>query len=113
MSLVEPSPERLAQSQRMFARKEDRGFSHIYPSLLQVSLCGARPDDIVEVEVHADEEGGYWGWWDSKKDYFTMIWQSKVQSDLCFQGPSGVEVAEAAGRGKQLRFRVEIVEDVS
>ena len=97
-------------------RSTDAGeilFWHIYPHPnLLTNLCGVKADRVVKVKVRPaakDEESRYWGWWDSEKKTFAMIYPSKLQSDICF--PGGAEAAEKAGRGKQVNVKIEEVEN--
>lgn len=84
-------------------------------------MCGAKPDEIVELEVslHEDQtvpskpqgkgEADYWGRQDTEETKFVMIWASFLQLDMCF--PYGCAIATEKGRGRAYRLNVKIKEN--
>ena len=87
-------------------------YSSFYPSPFCVRMCG--DEDVFEAVVSEgshDDPAGYWGWWDIGDEKWSMVWPSRVQSDMCF--PYGPRAEEQAGRGWQLPARVEIVRQLT
>ena len=94
----------------LFCNKDDskeRPYAHFYSQKALVRFCGAT-GEVVKVivrELQDDEESNYWGWWDNETEKFSMIYASKVQSDVCFT--YGAEAAEESGEGKQMNVFIE------
>lgn len=93
----------------LFCGKDDskpRPYTHFYPQKTLVKFCGA--EEVVEVivrELKEGEESFYWAWWDNETEKFSMIYPSKVQSDVCFT--YGAEAAGESGEGKQMNVFIE------
>jgi len=87
----------------------------IHPML--VSLYGDKVEDIVEVEFKVSEDQSippndqsmnpdYWGWYDNKKEAFSMmIYAKRFLLEMCFV--YGIKACEDRGEGKA--YRLEIV----
>jgi hypothetical protein len=107
-------PTNPPDGQAMYASIEEFGargkvFYHCYASPIAVELCGVAREAIVQISIRAAKEGEetpYWGWWEYRDNKYTMIYPSKLQSDMCFT--YGVKAAEEAGQGKQLQLVLEL-----
>jgi len=99
----------------MFAVREESGrFTRVFGSRVQVAMSTFRREhqNIVKVivrEAREDEQSPYWGWVESGSTKPTMIWPSKIQSDMCF--PYGLKAAEEAGKGRQVNLVVEELQE--
>ena len=81
-------------------------FTHVYPTMMQVSMCGKDPIFKVNVRLpHSHEEPTHWAWRDTGEEDFCMIWPSEVQFKMCFT--YGDDAAEKAGQGQRARVVVE------
>lgn len=88
------------------------------------SLYGHSSEEIVDIEIliaqnqvrdkevergqMKSKEADYWGWFDSKKKVFTMIYPQYFLLDMCF--PSGIKSTEEFGEGKAYRLIVSKLE---
>ena len=98
-----------AASTIMYAERTEKGFRHLYPSVIAVQMCSPK-GPVVKVQVTRDEErGSHHGWWDAKKQHFCMPWENRLQAEMCFA--YGHQVLEEAGEGLLCRLRVEPVLD--
>jgi hypothetical protein len=82
-------------------------FEHFGIAPLTASLYGHDASEIVNVEliVHEDQsrnetnfqsmEPDYWGWLDTRRDEFTMIYPKYFLLNMCF--PSGIKATEESG----------------
>jgi hypothetical protein len=78
-------------------------YAHLFPSEMQVRMCG--DDPILKVLVTEDPNGTYFGWEYSDKDYgFTMIYPNMQLVDICF--PYGVKAAVKAGQGRIVKLTI-------
>ena len=80
------------------------------------SLYGDNPKDIKELTMKVSNNQSivdeintkpdYWGWYDNKKEIFTMIYSKRFLLEMCF--PYGIKSSEETNHGKA--YRLEIVE---
>jgi hypothetical protein len=86
----------------------------IHPNL--ASIYGKKPEDVIEVclkisdnqEIPKKDNNmvvDYWGWFDNKKQNFTIIYPKRFLLEMCF--PYGIKASEDKGDGKA--YRLEIV----
>lgn len=94
-------------SARMFAEDRSGVFYNQGRSRRFVEMCGAKPQDIVVVDVREDPEGRYYGWVEAGSAEPTLIWPSPHQRFVCFQ--YGDEAAEKAGKGRRVRLTCSLV----
>lgn len=100
-----------------YANKSARGrYLHASPSKRWVELHGVSIP-IVAIRLRERtasdpplERGqpDYWGWLEFSRNYYTMVWTSRVLLDICF--PSGAQGAEAAGRGRAVNLVAEEID---
>ena len=89
--------------QNMYAEKlNDGSFTHVYPSTIQVGMCGVDTKDVVSVSVSEHEDGTHHGWKD--EDGFSMIFESLIQLKICF--PYGMQVEIDKGGGTPVVLQV-------
>ena len=89
-------------------RSEESGNAYfdIYPSKLQVGMCG--DEEIHEVNVREVKDGEkptHWCWQDTGREDFSMIFPRMILLEVCF--PYGVEAATKAGKGRVCEVIVE------
>ena len=100
--------EELHQDEFWVGLRPSGKYAHFYKSLYSVTtICGVKKEDLKKVRVHEDPEGDHWGWERSDKPGFCMIQMSEMTLDMCF--PDGYKAAAKAGRGRQVRLRVEVI----
>jgi len=101
------------------AVKSDKGFKHFGIETVSASLYGAKPEDIVDVEItisqdqsvpsfeaqKASKTSDYWGWISKGEDRFSIIFGQRFLLNMAFA--SGIEAAEKHDRGKAYRINVE------
>lgn len=58
--------------------------------------------EIVEVDLAETQDGPYWGWLDSDRDYPAMIYRRLVLFRVCF--PYGPEAEQKRGKGRIVRL---------
>jgi len=107
--MIKANPE----VQTMYALKYDNGkFCHPC-SRPKITRLYDSKGEIFKVEVREikeGEKGEYWGWIESgdtnpeETGEITMIWPSKIQSDMCFS--YGPKKSEEAGHGRQVNLVV-------
>ncbi len=88
---------------KFYAHKTEKGYRDIYPSEMQVGMCGDQP--IIPIQVTEDENGEYWGWKQADDNKICMIWPSFVQLQICF--PYGIDAAEKHGEGKRVKLHIQ------
>ena len=83
-------------------------------------LYGDKVEDIREIVFKVSEDqsipesnirtmnADYWGWYETDKDNFTLIYPQRFLLEMCF--PHGLQKTEEALKGKQKALRLEIVE---
>jgi len=95
----------------MYAHKTERGWRDIYSSAGAVQMCdGKEPQPIYQIKVTVDPKGEYFGWHDFSNDSLSMIWQSRVQLEMCFT--YGIEAAIKRGKGKDVLLKIEEIDIV-
>ncbi len=96
---------------RTFAqRKPDGSYAHFYRSRFSLtSLCGVPEDEVVEVLLIPDPEGGYWCWHDFERNEYCMCWHDFRLLEICFT--YGIEPEEKRGKGIRVQVRIEEVRD--
>lgn len=82
----------------------DGMFYNIFPSVLQVKMCGYDLDEIWTLKFEEDVNGKYWAFQDTGEDIFNMIYPHKVLFDICFLYGPNVEVE--AGKGRIVRLKL-------
>ena len=89
-----------------FASKNERDgkFYNIFPSPLQVKMCGYNEDEIWAVDFEEDANGEYWAFQYTGTDDFHMIFPHKVLFDVCFA--YGVEAEVETGKGRVVHLKV-------
>lgn len=70
---------------------------------------------VFKVRLSLDEKGEYYGWLHSDADeYFagevSMIFGHRMLAEMCF--PYGSAAEEKRGRGKLMRFSLEVLEEI-
>lgn len=86
----------------MYAEKLENGsFRHIFPSKLQLAMCGCK--NPVKIKVTKNKTGKYWGWDDGES--ISMIYSRFEAFAICF--PYGVDAAEKVGRGNRVKLDIE------
>jgi hypothetical protein len=88
-----------------FAHRKGESFHHIFPTEVQVGLCGSDP--IVPVKISFDENGSHYGW-EYPDGRISMIYENRTLLDMCF--PDGIAGATKANRGRLVRLKVEDTE---
>ncbi len=98
-------------------------YHHFGVNELNACLYGDKVEDIVEVEVSLAEdqaippppqhdtkvnEPDYWGWWDAKKEKFSLIFGKHFLLEMCF--PYGTKIEEERGNGKAYRINVKLIQ---
>lgn len=89
-----------------YGTKNDRDgmFYNIFPSILQVQMCGYEPDEIWILNFKEDDKGEYWSFQDTGEDTFHLIFPHKVLFDVCFA--YGVDAEVEAGRGRIVHLKI-------
>lgn len=90
---------------RMWAEERDGRFWHQNPRQNFVRMCGAEPENIVQVLVREDPQGPYYGWMPAGETDPCFIWPSQAQRDICFT--YGPQAEEERGRGRRVRLSCE------
>lgn len=80
----------------------DMPFDHVFPSELQVRLCGSGGEKIYKVQVKVDPNGPYWAWDDGED--ISMIWRYEMALKMCF--PYGMKAAIEAGQGVPVKLSI-------
>ena len=75
------------------------------PADIQTLTMKPAKDQSLPQKDSGDIEVDYWGWYDAKRDEFTMIYAQRFLLDMCF--PAGIKETENGGGGKA--YRLEIV----
>lgn len=99
------------------AIKGSKIFEHFGIHPKTASLYGRQAAEIIEVEVSISdnqekpksgkmEAADYWGWWDYKRNEFSLIWPQYFLLNMCF--PYGMVPQEERGDGKA--YRVNVIE---
>lgn len=100
----------------LYNKGDQRFYQHfnIHPSTAMV--YGDKPEDIVIVDMEIAEDqtipdeskpdntADYWGWYDNKKQDFTLIYAKRFLLNMCF--PSGIKGSEEADSGKAYRLKI-------
>lgn len=89
-----------------FASKSGRDgrFYNIFPSMIQLKMCGIDEDEVWVVEFEEDVDGDYWSFQDTDEEDFHLIFPHKVLFDICFA--YGVEAEIKAGKGRIAHLKV-------
>jgi hypothetical protein len=89
--------------------------THFFQSKLGVKMCmdDRRPFPVFEVVVSegTDTPDSYWGWWDSGRQAFNIVFARKLLVEVCF--PYGSKAEEDRGRGKLMPVNIEILREVN
>ena len=97
--------------------KKGKYYQHFGIREISACLYGDDPKDIVKVKLKISEDqsvpkhdaqilsADYWGWWDNKKNRFTLIYAKRFLLEMCFPN---MDISEERGQGKA--YRLEIVE---
>ena len=79
-------------------------------------LYGHEPEEIVKVKLEVSDNQevppandtsmveDYWGWYDNKKQRFTLVYAKRFLLNMCF--PYGIEATEKTGEGKAYRLKI-------
>ncbi len=98
------------------AIKGDNGYKHFGIHQKSASLCGYKPEDIVELnmaisnnQIKPDPNDvnmvpDYWGWFDNEDKKFTLIYPKLFLLNMCF--PYGIEIEENRNKGKAYRLEI-------
>jgi len=110
--MVETKPTRLFCAE---VPRHDVGtyLTYFFPSPLGVKMCmdDRRPFPVFEVVVtEGVDPEGYWGWWDSERQMFNIVFFKKLLVEVCF--PYGSKAEEDRGRGKLLPVNVQVIRKV-
>ena len=89
-----------------YASKNERDgrFYNIFPSVLQVKMCGYSEDEIWEVTLEEDADGDYWSFQYTGNDDFHLIFPHKVLFNVCFA--YGVDAEIKAGKGRIAHLKI-------
>jgi len=100
---------RMRTTELFAAQHLDGGFRHFYPSASVIKSLCLSPDSktpVLPVCVTEDPTGGYFAWWDEKRQSFSMVHHARMLVEMC--SPDAFKHAEATGQGKLLQVRVEL-----
>lgn len=99
--------ELLGKKVTMYASWNDqyKVFEHIYPSKIQLSMCGVRYPSSIELEVSND--GTYYGWYDNSSGEIEMVYKSILAVSICF--PYGVKASIDRGEGKLVKLTAKLI----
>lgn len=85
----------------MFCEKDrDTGeYNHFFSNIIAVGMCGAKPHDIVEVEIleTTEEECTHWAYKDLIENQFYFIYKTKMVVEIC--SPDGFKSDIKEGKG--------------
>jgi len=88
--------------------------TYFFQTVRSVKMCmdDRRPFPILEVVVEegTDTPDSYWGWWDSERQAFNIVFARKLLVEICF--PYGSKAEEDRGRGKLLPVNVRVIREV-
>lgn len=89
-----------------FASKSDRDgrFYNVFPTVLQVKMCGYDEDEIWVVTFEEDTAGDYWSFQYTDKDDFHLIFPHQILFNMCFA--YGVAAEVKAGKGRIVHLKV-------
>lgn len=86
-----------------YATKHGDTFDNIYGHPGQVRMClGREPTDIYEIELVENEAGPYWGWQDTGKTDFILVYFEGAAFRMSFA--YGVDVEVKKGKGRVVRL---------
>ena len=91
-------------------------FEHFGIHPVTASIYGHSEEEIVELEMIVSKDqtkppsndgnmvADYWGWFDSEREKYTMIYAKWFLLDMCF--PAGIKTTEETNQGKAYRLEI-------